>query len=133
MKHRSVSGLRSEVGFTFVEVLAALLFLGILMPVVIGALQVANRAAVVSERSAVAVQLGENELAELQLGDAWSSAETRGEFGAEWPGYRWELTKADWESGAMTELQLAVFFNVQGREHDVRLSTLVSESLTQTQ
>ena len=122
---------RREQGFTFVEILAALLFLGIVMPVVIGALQVSNRAAVLSERSAVAVQLAENQLAELQIGDAWSSAASTGEFGEEWPGYRWELTKADWENGAMTELQLAVFFTVQGREQDVRLSTLVSESLAE--
>ena len=120
-------------GFTFVEVLAAMLFLGILMPVVIGALQVSNRAAVLSERSGVAAQLAENELAELQLGDAWTSASTSGDFGGDWPGYRWELTKADWENGAMTELQLAVFFNVQGREHDVRMSTLVNESLASTE
>jgi type II secretory pathway pseudopilin PulG len=122
---------RREQGFTFVEILAALLFLGIVMPVVIGALQVSNRAAVLSERSAMAVQLAENQLAELQLGDAWSSSASTGEFGEDWPGYRWELTKADWENGAMTELQLAVFFTVQGREQDVRLSTLVSESLSE--
>lgn len=122
---------RREQGFTFVEILAALLFLGIVMPVVIGALQVSNRAAVLSERSGVAVQLAENRLAELQLGDAWSSSASTGEFGEDWPGYRWELTKSDWENGAMTELQLAVFFSVQGREQDVRLSTLVSESLAE--
>ncbi len=122
---------RREHGFTFVEILAALLFLGIVMPVVIGALQVANRAAVLSERAGVAVQLAENKLAELQLGDAWDSSSSTGEFGEDWPGYRWELTKADWENGVMTELQLAVLFSVQGREQDVRLSTLVSESLSE--
>lgn len=119
---------RREQGFTFVEILAAMLFLGILMPVVIGALLVSNRTAVLSERSNVAAQLAENQLAELQLDEAWTSASATGDFGTDWPGYRWELTKADWASGEMTELQLAVLFTVQGREHDVRLSTLVTES-----
>jgi type II secretory pathway pseudopilin PulG len=122
-----------EHAFTFVEILAAMLFLGILMPVVIGALQVSNRAAVLSERSGIAAQLAENQLAELQLNDAWTTASTSGDFGANWPGYRWELTKSDWASGTMTELQLAVLFTVQGREHDVRLSTLVTEAEAQTQ
>ena len=120
---------RSAQAFTFVEVLAAMVFLGILMPVVVSALMVANRAAVVAERSTIAAQLGENKLGELMLGDAWTSAGTRGAFGADMPGYRWQLTKATWEAGAMTELTLEVFFKVQGTEHEARLSTLVDESL----
>ena len=116
--------------FTFVEVLAAMVFLGILMPVVVQALLVGSRAAEVAERSTIAAQLGENKLAELMLGDAWSTAATRGTFGADRTGYRWELTKATWESSAMTELTLDVFYKVQGTEHDARLSTLVNESLT---
>jgi type II secretory pathway pseudopilin PulG len=124
---------RNTGGFTFVEILAAMLFLGILMPVVIGALQVSNRSAVLSERSTIAVQLAENQLAELQLDDAWTTASASGDFGADWQDYRWELTKADWANGAMTELQLTAFFTVQGREHDVRLSTLVAESEATTE
>lgn len=122
----------TRLGFTFVEVLAAMVFLGILIPVVISALMVSNRAAVVAERSTIAMQLGENRLSELMLGDAWTTAESRGDFGGEWPGYRWELKRQDWQSGAMTELTLDVFFAVQGQEHDVRLSTLTSESLKQS-
>ena len=116
--------------FTFVEVLAAMVFLGILMPAVISALLTANRAAVAAERSTIAAQLGENKLGELMLGDAWSSASSRGDFGTEWSGYRWQLSKPSWQAGAMTELTLDVFYKVQGTEHDARLSTLVDSSLT---
>lgn len=119
-------------GFTFVEVLAALVFLGILIPVVVSALTVSNRAAVVAERSTIAMQLGENRLSELMLADAWTTAESRGDFGQDWPGYRWELKRQDWQSGAMTELTLDVFFAVQGQEHEVRLTTLANESLKQS-
>ena len=119
-------------GFTFVEVLAALVFLGILIPVVVSALTVSNRAAVVVERSTIAMQLGENRLSELMLADAWTTAESRGDFGQDWPGYRWELKRQDWQSGAMTELTLDVFFAVQGQEHEVRLTTLANESLKQS-
>ena len=116
--------------FTFVEVLAAMAFLGILLPVLVSALHVASGVGSAAERSTVAVQLGENRLNELTLGDAWSSAESRGDFGTDWPGFRWELKKTDWQTGAMTELVMDVFFTVQGREQDVRLSTLVNESLS---
>lgn len=124
---------RSCRGFTFVEMLAALAFLGILIPVVVSALLVSNRAAIVTERSTIALQLGENRLNEMMLADDWTSESGRGDFGEQWPGYRWELTKADWETGAMTELALDVYYPVQGAEHSVRLSTLVNDSLTQQQ
>lgn len=115
-------------GFTFVEVLAALVFLGILMPVVISALLLSSRAGVVAERTRNAIQLAENRLTELSL--ATATGETRGDFGTPWPGYRWELTRAEWQSGSgMTELTMNVFFKVQGQEHSVRLATL--ESTTQ--
>jgi type II secretory pathway pseudopilin PulG len=117
--------------FTFVEMLAAMAFLGILIPVVVSALMVSNRAATVAERSTIAMQLGENRLSEMMLDDAWSSESSKGDFGTDFPGYRWEMKQADWESGAMTELTLEVFFPVQGREQSIRLSTLVNESLTQ--
>ena len=115
--------------FTFVEVLAAMAFLALVIPVVVSALLAGNRTAVTAERSAVAQQLGENRLGELMLAGEWSSAPSRGDFGTDWPGYRWELTKADWQTGAMTELTLDVFYQVQGQEHTVRLATLVNEQL----
>lgn len=77
---------RWQAGFTFVEMLAALAFLGILIPVVISALLVSNRAAGVAERSMTAMQLGENRLNEMMLEDRWTSEGSRGDFGEQRPG-----------------------------------------------
>jgi type II secretory pathway pseudopilin PulG len=123
--------LRSGGAFTLVEVLASLAFLGLVIPVVISALLLSSRAGVISERSAIAAELGENQLNTLLLGGAWSSSASAGNFGTDWPDYRWELEKADWENGSMTELRMRVFFTVQGKEHSVLISTLDSQSLTQ--
>ncbi len=123
----------SSNAFTFVEVLAAMVFMGILIPVVVSALTLSNRAAVTSEREAIAMQLAENKLGELMIDNAWTSAGARGDFAPNRPGYRWEISQADWESGTMTEFTIRVFFQVQGREESVLLSTLVNESLTQEQ
>jgi type II secretory pathway pseudopilin PulG len=130
MKRRWILTRKRSPAFTLVEVLASLAFLGILMPVVISALLLSNRAAVTAERRAIAAQLAENELNELLLADAWRSAGSQGNFGTDWPGYRWELQKNSGASGTgtMTELALDVFFTVQGREQSVELSTLVSSS-----
>ena len=119
--------------FTLVEVLACLTFLGILIPVVVSALLTANRAGAVAERSEIAAQLGENRLGELMLNNEWSSASQRGDFGTDFTGYRWELTKADWGNGAMTELTLNVIFQVQGIEHHVQLATLANQVVGQTE
>jgi hypothetical protein len=109
-------------------------FLAILLPALVGALGVASRASIAAERSANAMQLGENMLNELMLDDAWSSGENRGEFGEDWPGYRWELKSADWaQSAEMTELTLTVFYEVRGQEHSVELSTLATTSAEATQ
>jgi type II secretory pathway pseudopilin PulG len=106
--------------------LVALAFLGILMPVLISALLVASRAGNVAERRSVAMQLCENRMSELMLDNAWSSSPSSGDFGEAWPGYRWEMRQGDWQSGAMTELTLSVFFKVQGQEHDVALTSLAN-------
>lgn len=115
-------------GFTFIEVLASLLFMAIVIPAVVTALTISNRAAISAERTNVAVQLGENRLNELLIDNTWSTGESRGEFGQEWPGFRWELTQGTWEIDSMTELTMEVFFPVQGNEQSVRLTTLVSSS-----
>jgi Tfp pilus assembly protein PilV len=124
---------RRASAFTFVEVLAALLFLGITIPAVVGALMTAGRAATVSERRAIATELGENLLSELMIDNAWKNASSRGEFSADYPGYRYEMTQANWKNDtAMTELMFKVLFKVQGQEYEVQLTTLVNDQLTDT-
>lgn len=112
--------------FTLIEVLAALLFLGIVVPAVLHAMTVAARASEAAERSGIAAQLAENKLEEIILGGVWNNGITGGEFGGDWPLYRWQLTTADWDQDTMTKLTVAVFYPVQGREQSVQLSTLTS-------
>jgi len=119
---------QSRAGFTLAEVLAAMLFLAILVPVIVEGLTLSNRAGVVAERKATALMLADRQLSELQLSSEWMLAEQRGDFGAEWPNYRWELTQSAWRYDNMIELTVEVIFTVQGREHRVPLSTLVSDS-----
>jgi hypothetical protein len=95
------------------------------VPAIVQGVALANRAAVVAERKGVALQLAENRMEEVVLYRTWTGAAARGEFGSEWPGYRWELSRGSWTMDDMTWLTLRVFFEVQGREHEVRLDTLV--------
>jgi hypothetical protein len=116
-------------GFTLAEVLAALIFLAILVPTVIEGLTLANRVSVMTERGSVAGELAENKLNEILVDGTSSGATpaTAGDFGADWPGYRWESSEDAWDQdNTMTQLNVVVYFPVQGQEHSFTLSTLIS-------
>ena len=118
--------------FTFVEVLAALLFLGVVIPAVITALTLSNRASEVADRGTTAGELAENKLDEMLVDNAWQSATgTSGTFGDAFSGYRWEMTVDNWgtdTANTVEEMRVEVFYPVQGKERSVRLSTLVNPS-----
>jgi len=110
-----------------------MVFLAILVPAIAEALRIANRASLVAERSSIAGELAENKLNEVLLsstGGATNAArETGGDFGAEWPGYRWEMNEGTWSEDSvnpMSEMSVRVFYPVQGEERSVTLTTLVS-------
>ncbi len=113
-------------GFTFAEVLAALVFLAILVPVVVEALTLSISAAGVTERSLIAVELAENQLNDIVMNRTWQTGTTHGDFGTDWPNYQWDLSQTSWSQENMIQLTLQVHFEVQGRGHNVVLSTLVS-------
>ena len=121
-------------GFTFVEVLAAMLFLAIVVPAIVTALTLSNRASEMTDCGTTAGQLAENKLNEMLIGNAWQSASnTGGDFGAEFPGYRWQLTQEPWTgdtAASMTQLKVDVFFQTQGTEHSVSLTTMVNTLAT---
>jgi type II secretory pathway pseudopilin PulG len=123
-------------GFTFVEVFAALVFLAILIPAIVEGLSIANRTSIVAERSTVAGELAENKLNEILLSstggtDVASTMGSGGDFGTDWPGYRWQMTQGTWDQdtvNTMSQLSVEVFYPVQGSERSVTLTTLVSGS-----
>ena len=121
-------------GFTFVEVLAAMLFLAIVVPAILTALTLSNRASEMTDRGTTAGQLAENKLNEILIGNAWQSAtNTGGDCGADFPGYRWQLTQEPGTgdtAASMTQLKMEVFFQTQGSERSVSLTTMVNTLAT---
>lgn len=116
-------------GFTFAEVLAAMVFLSVLIPVVIEGLLVAQRAASAAERKTVAADLAAAKLNELIVTGTWQSI-NQGDFGPDWPAYTWRLESGSWSVDDLTELSLVVSFEVAGREREIRLTTLVDSTTT---
>lgn len=117
---------RGETGFTLAEVLAAMLFMAIVIPVALQGLRIASRAGVVSERKALAVRLAENKLNEVVVTRQWESAAQKGTIQEGFQNYTWQLQSEPWaEDGAMRLLTVHVTVPVQGEDYDVHVSTLV--------
>ena len=119
---------RASLGFTLAEVLAALAFMAIVIPVAVEALRVANLAGEVGQRKATAARIAERVLNEWVIGSRLPGS---GQSGAVQEGpqeYRWSIRSQAWTEDAMNLVTVRVTFPVQSHEYDVSLSTLVSTS-----
>ena len=121
--------IRSRAGFTFAEVLAALVFMAIVIPVVLQGISIANRAGVGAERKEIAVQLAANMLNQLSISNLWQTAQASGTFEQDYPGYAWSMQQQAWPDGEMQQLTLEVTYPLQGGIFAVELSTLVDDSV----
>ena len=126
--HRTRVVERARAAFTLAEVLAALAFMAIVIPVAVDALRVANLAGQVGQRKAVAVRVAERVLNEsLLAGQARGGAQNGvAEEGA--IQYRWSIRSEPWPEDAMRLVTIEVSFSAQGGNYDVRLSTLADNS-----
>ena len=115
----------SRGGFTLAEVLAALVFMAIVIPVAVQGLRVANLAGQVGERKAVAIRIAERALSELVVTRQWQTSAQNGSIQEGPVPYRWTMRLEPWNQGALRLLTVQVTFPVQGQDYDVRLSTLV--------
>ena len=124
----------AEAGFTLAEVIAALLFMAIVIPVAMQGLHVATLAGETAERKIQAARVAERLLNECLITTNYSkpvlNATTR-EGSRE---FRWnsriEPWSADTGQNAPRLLTVEVLYPVQDLERSVRLSTLVAPPAT---
>jgi type II secretory pathway pseudopilin PulG len=117
---------RLQTGFTLAEVLAALLFMAIVIPVAMQGLSIASRAGVVAERKREAARVAERLLNECIVTTNWNQALRTDTVQEGDRQYRWTLRTESWTESTMELLSAEVVFPVQGTDYSVRLSTLVN-------
>lgn len=125
LKPTSCCARAASPGFTLAEVLAALLFMAIVIPVAIEGLRIANFSGQVGQRKAAAARMAERLLNELVLTGQWQQSSPRG---VEYEGpyqFEWQMRVEPWNYGVLRLLTVQVNYLVQGKTYDVRLSTLV--------
>jgi type II secretory pathway component PulJ len=111
-------------GFTLAEVLAALAFLAIVIPVAVEGLRVASRAGQVGQRKAVATRVAQRVLNEFIVSASQVGGMSRGAVEEDSQTYAWTLSNEPWPEDTMRVVTAEVIYTVQGQELSVRLSTL---------
>ena len=112
-------------GFTLVEVLAALILVALVLPAAMQGVSLATQASADAHRRQQAAALAHDKLSELIVTGGWSSASTEGDFGEDYPTYRWTLTVEDWEGFTTRRVTVQVLWESRGMERTLSMSTLV--------
>lgn len=102
--------------------------MAIVIPVAVDGLRIANRAGQVGQRKAVAARIAERVLNEVVITGQFRSTTQSGTVQEGVQAYQWFMRSEPWPMDAMLLVTVQVNFPVQGREFDVRLSTLVDNS-----
>src|SRR5438552_3602864 len=122
----SMSG--ANAAFTLAEVLAALVFMSIVIPVALQGLRIANLAGQVAVRKSEATRVAERVLNESIVTTNWNKAGVSGIINEGTHQFRWLLRNETWTQEPIRLVSVQVDFAVQGQDYDVRLSTLVDNS-----
>lgn len=126
----SAAGINGKVrraAFTLVEVLAAMVFMAIVIPVVVEALHVSSMSGEYAARKAEATRVADKVLNEnLTVSNAGTSGQS-GTVIDNGHQYRWTLASRPWSEDSTMQLTTAeVKFSVAGRECSVHLDTLAN-------
>jgi hypothetical protein len=122
-------------GFTLAEVLAALLFMAIVIPVALEAMHVASHAGSVAVRRSEAARVAERILNENIVTTNWNGGGVQaGTVSEGIYQYPWTLRNEAWNLdpnvSTLRLLSVEVTYSAQGRENSVRMSTVVDSALS---
>lgn len=123
-KNRDRSGNSS--GFTLAEVLAALLFLAIVIPAAVEALHISSLAGEVAARKGAAARVADRILNESIVTTNWNHGTQNGTVTDGALEFRWTLTSENWPQAAMQLVAAEVKYSAKGHDYSVKLSTLAS-------
>jgi type II secretory pathway pseudopilin PulG len=116
-----------EDGFTLAEVLAALAFMAIVIPVAVDGLRIASAAGELAVHKAEAARVAERELNEIAV--ATATGGNTPQNGTDQEGghdYQWKLHSELWPQDSMQLLTMEVTYTSRDRVYATRLSTLVN-------
>jgi Tfp pilus assembly protein PilV len=122
----------SAAAFTLAEVLAALLFMAIVIPTAVEGLHIASLAGTVAERKGEAARVARRLLTETLVTTNANQSSQGGTVTEGQRQFRWTMKNDLWNQdpnqNVIRLLSIEVFFTAQNREYSVRMSTLMDSS-----
>lgn len=122
--NKEAEGSRRSHGFTFVEMLVTIALITAILPVAMRGIGLCTRLAGQSRKKIEAASLAQTKLTELIAAKEWGSSNGAGDFGTDWPGYRWKAEVFNWTDSMVSQIDLTVYWQSQGQERNVTLTTL---------
>jgi hypothetical protein len=120
---------KNRAAFTLAEVLAALLFLAIVIPTAVEALHVATLSGEVAVRKGAAARVADRILNESIVMTNWNNGTQSGTASEGAVDFRWTLTSQTWPQDSMQLLTAEVKYSAQGKDYSVKLSTLANSQV----
>jgi type II secretory pathway pseudopilin PulG len=117
---------KSQAAFTLAEVLAALMFMAIVIPVAVEALRTASLAGEVAVRKNAAARIADRVLNESIVTTNWTGGTQSGTVTEGVTPFQWTLKSQVTPDNTMEQLTAEVKFPAQGRDYSVTMSTLAS-------
>jgi hypothetical protein len=117
---------RHASAFTLAEVLAAMLFLAIVIPAAVQALHVASLAGEVAARKGAAARVADRVLNQSLALTNWNLSAQSGTTTEGAQTFRWTVSSQTWPVDAMSWITAEVTYTAQGRDFTVKLSTLAN-------
>jgi hypothetical protein len=140
MKLATANRTSHRAAFTLAEVLAAMLFLAIVIPTAVEALHISSLAGEVAARKGAAARIADRVLNESLVTTNWTGSGQNGRVSEGAIDYRWTVSVQNWPQQGQGQSQVSqlnslitmdmltaqVFFQAQGRDYSVTLSTLAN-------
>jgi Tfp pilus assembly protein PilV len=116
-----------------IEVLATLMLAAIVLPAIMRGMSVCMATSSQARRQAEAAALAQDKLSELVALGQLQQAVQSGDWGADWPGYRWEAHVDQFDGATLLQVDVTAFWQsgTGGKgaaERSVTLTTLVYNS-----
>lgn len=121
----------SRRAFTLVEVLAALVLVGVVLPVAMRGISLAMKEAQHARHLTEAGQLAQQKLQEYLTERDSTLFNSQGDYGNQFPDYRWASTGLI-RDGSSYDVSVTVFWKTSAEEQSLTLSTIVYPNPTTT-